>query len=41
MDVVIDVARRLEGKGYTVVRPDVFLCLAQDAYRKGLRGRDE
>ncbi|MBN1342371.1 MAG: hypothetical protein JXQ73_06810 [Phycisphaerae bacterium] len=36
MDVVIDVIRRLEAKGYTVVRPDTFLRLAEDARAKGL-----
>ena len=35
MDVIIDVVRRLEAKGYTVVRPDTFLRLAEDAYAKG------
>ncbi len=38
MDVVIEVVRRLEAKGYTVVRPDVFLRLAQDACARGLCG---
>ena len=35
MDVVIDVVHRLTAKGYTVVRPDQFLRLAEDAYAKG------
>ncbi len=38
MDVVIDVIQRLETDGYTVVRPDEFLRLAEDAYAKGLGG---
>ena len=37
MDVIIEIVRRLEADGYAVVRPDVFLRLAQDAYAKGLR----
>ncbi len=35
MDVVIDVVHRLTAKGYTVVRPDQFLRLAEDAHAKG------
>lgn len=38
MEVVIETVRRLERLGFTVVRPDVFLRLAQDAYEKGLAG---
>jgi hypothetical protein len=34
MDVVIETIRRLEQKGFTVVRPDVFLRLAQDAAKR-------
>jgi len=37
MDSVIAVVRELESRGYRVVRPDVFLQLARDAYRRGLR----
>ena len=37
MDVLIDVAGRLTAEGYQLVRPDVFLRLAQDARPKGLR----
>ena len=37
MDSVIEVVRQLEAKGYTVVRPDVFLRLAQNAAAKGLK----
>jgi len=36
MDVIIETVRRLESKGFTVVRPDVFLRLAQDACARGL-----
>jgi hypothetical protein len=36
MDTVIETIRRLEDKGFTVVRPDVFLRLAQDARARGL-----
>ncbi len=39
MDVVVELVRRLTDLGYTVVRPDRFLCLAQDANRRGLCGR--
>lgn len=38
MDVVIEVVRRLGEKGYTVVRSDKFLRLAEDANANGLRG---
>jgi hypothetical protein len=37
MEGVIAMVRTLEQKGYTVVRPDVFLCLAADAWQRGLR----
>jgi len=36
MDVIIETIKRLEEKGFKVVRPDVFLRLAQDAYARGL-----
>lgn len=36
MGSVIEVIHQLEAKGYKVVRPDVFLRLAQDACKKGL-----
>lgn len=36
MDVVVETVRRLEENGFTVVRPDVFLRLAQDACARGL-----
>ena len=39
MDTVVTTVRRLEGKGYTVVRPDRFLRLAEDALRRGLCGQ--
>lgn len=35
-EVVIETVRRLEEKGFTVVRPDEFLMLAQDARARGL-----
>lgn|GEM_PF-1912810 len=38
MDVVIETIDRLRARGYTVVRPDVFLRLAQDAFARGLKG---
>ncbi len=38
MDSIIETARRLEAEGYQMVRPDVFLRLAQDAHAKGLTG---
>jgi hypothetical protein len=39
MDAIIETVHRLEEKGFKVVRPDVYLRLAQDAYAKGLVGR--
>ncbi|MEN6355518.1 MAG: GxGYxYP domain-containing protein [Armatimonadota bacterium] len=39
MDAIIETVRRLEDKGFTVVRPDVYLRLAQDAYARGLVGK--
>ncbi len=41
MDTIVEVVRRLEAKGYQVVRPDVFLRLGEDAFHKGLRGDRE
>jgi hypothetical protein len=37
METVIEIVHRLEAKGYTVVRPDVYLRLAEDAFQRGLR----
>jgi len=40
MDTVIELAHRLEADGYTVVRPDIFLALAADASKEGMRGSE-
>lgn len=37
MESIIEVGKGLESKGFKVVRPDMFLQLAQDAFRKEYR----
>ena len=37
MEVLIETVEKLRAKGYTVVRPDEFLRLAQDAHARDLR----